>query len=82
MPKSKTRKRSTRRPYLPPEQPVKRPRSSPSWYGFLVLGFILVGVGVIVLNYMGIMPGGTQPVWLWVGLGGIGVGFVAATQWR
>ncbi|MFM8999318.1 MAG: cell division protein CrgA [Actinomycetota bacterium] len=82
MPKSKTRKRSTRRPYLPAEQPVKRPRSSPSWYGYLVLGFILVGVAVIVLNYMGIMPGGTEPTWLWVGLGGIGIGFVAATQWR
>lgn len=61
---------------------MKRPRSSPSWYGYLVLGFILLGVAVIVLNYMGLMPGGTEPLWLWVGLGCIGVGFVAATQWR
>lgn len=83
MPKSKTRKRNTRRPYVPREEPVRRPRTSPRWYGFLVLGLILVGVAMIVLNYMGILPPGeTVPLWLWTGLGAIAAGFVAATQWR
>jgi hypothetical protein len=37
---------------------------------------------MIVLNYMGIMPGGTRQLWLWLGLAFIAGGFVAATQWR
>jgi hypothetical protein len=41
-----------------------------------------VGVAVIVLNYMGLLPGGSRPLWLWLGLGFIAGGFVAATQWR
>jgi hypothetical protein len=42
-----------------------------------------VGVAMIVLNYMGLLPPGrTTPLWLWLGLGFIAGGFVAATQWR
>jgi len=41
-----------------------------------------IGVALIVLNYMGLMPGETNPLWLWLGLGFIAGGFVAATQWR
>jgi hypothetical protein len=81
MPKSRQRnKRSTRTYAAPP--PKKKPKASPRWYGFFVLGLILVGVLVIVLNYMGAVPGGTQQHWLWIGLGVIAGGFVAATQWR
>jgi hypothetical protein len=43
---------------------------------------MLAGVLLIVLNYMGAVPGGTQQHWLWVGLGVIAAGFVAATRWR
>jgi len=43
---------------------------------------MLVGVTMIVLNYMSIMPGDTRQLWLWLGLGFIAGGFVAATQWR
>jgi hypothetical protein len=43
---------------------------------------MVVGVAMIVLNYMGLIPGGTAQVWLWVGLAFIAAGFVAATQWR
>ncbi len=81
MPRSKSRQRGNRRPYAAPP-PRKKPKSSPSWYGFLVLGLMVVGVAMIVLNYMGLIPGGTAPVWLWVGLAFIAAGFVAATQWR
>jgi hypothetical protein len=42
----------------------------------------LAGVLIIVLNYMGAVPGGTQQHYLWIGLGVIAVGFVAATRWR
>lgn len=81
MPKSRQRHKRTNRPYAPP--PTKaRPKPSPRWYGFLVLGLIVVGVAVIVLNYMEIMPGGTKNMYLWVGLGFIAGGFLAATKWR
>ena len=48
-----------------------------------MLGLILLGVLIIVLNYADfLLPGGTQQHWLWIGLGVIGVGFIAATRWR
>jgi len=81
MPKSRQRNKRSSRPYAAP--PTKgKPKPSPRWYGYLVLGLILFGVLVIVLNYMGIVPGGTQQHYLWIGLGFIAAGFAAATQWR
>lgn len=83
MPKSKSRRRSTRRPYVPvPPTPAAR-KASPPWYGYLVLGCILLGVGLIVLNYMGILPpGSTVQGWLWAGLACIGLGFGLSTRWN
>ncbi|HZD17185.1 MAG TPA: cell division protein CrgA [Actinomycetota bacterium] len=81
MPKSRGRQKRSPRPYAAPP-PKKRPKESPSWYGFLVLGLMGLGVAIIVLNYMSVMPGGTQQHWLWIGLGIIAAGFGAATQWR
>ena len=81
MPKSRSRQRDRRRSYAAPP-PKRRPKASPRWFGFLVLGLMLIGVGMIVLNYMGIMPGDTRQLWLWLGLGFIAGGFIAATQWR
>jgi len=81
MPKSKSRQRDRRRPYAAPP-PKRKPKASPRWYAFFVLGLMAVGVGMIILNYMNLMPGGTQQLWLWLGLGFIAGGFVAATQWR
>lgn len=85
VPKSKTRKkkRDRNRPHAaPPEK--RKPRESPSWYPFFFLGLMGFGVLVIVLNYMGMIPGtgGTEPVFLWVGLGFIAAGFLAATKYR
>ena len=82
MPKSRQRSKRASRSYVAPPTKAK-PKPSPRWYGFLVLGLILLGVLIIVLNYADfLLPGGTQQYWLWVGLGVIGAGFVAATRWR
>jgi hypothetical protein len=43
----------------------------------------VLGVLIIVFNYANfLLPGGTQQHWLWIGLGVIAVGFIAATRWR
>jgi riboflavin transporter FmnP len=88
MPKSKS-KRST---YKPP--PRKKHKSSPRWFGGLILGSMFAGVIIIVLNYLGVMPGFTTPFVHWTvassttnnfyllgGLGLIAAGFMLATQW-
>jgi hypothetical protein len=85
MPESKgRRKKSTPRYRAAPMQAKKRHRASPRWYGPLLLVLMGVGVAVIVLNYMGLIPGtdGTaSSVWLWVGLGILGAGFVGTSFW-
>jgi FtsH-binding integral membrane protein len=82
MPRSRQRQRKTSRPYAPPPTKAK-PKASHRWYGYFVLGLIVLGVLIIVLNYANfLLPGGTQQHWLWVGLGFIGAGFIAATRWR
>ena len=79
MPKSKS-KRST---YQPP--PKKKPKPSPRWFGITVLTILGAGVAVIILNYLGLMPGTNNQatnLYLWGGLGAIALGFGLATQWR
>jgi hypothetical protein len=79
MPKSKAK----RVRYQPP--PKKRPKASPRWFGALILGVFLLGVAVIVLNYMQLLPDtqlGAKNTYLWTGLGLIAVGFILATRWR
>ena len=66
--------------YTPPiPQSTKH---SPPWYGPLLLGLMVVGALIIMLNYMGLVPGDTQNAYLYGGLGLITLGFILATQWR
>ena len=79
MPKSK----SKRTRYQPPPKP--RPKASPPWLGPAILFVLFGSVILIVLNYLGLIPGSggqAQNLYLWIGLGGIGLGFALATQWR
>jgi Cell division protein CrgA len=92
MPKSKSKQKARRR-YGAPQTPKKRRRSSPRWFGILILGLMFAGVLVIVLNYLDLMPGFTVPFVDWAvanvtnnfyllgGLGLIAAGFMLATQW-
>jgi hypothetical protein len=46
---------------------------------------MFLGVGVIVINYLGIqevLPGSPRNLYLFSGLGLIALGFGVATQWR
>ena len=44
----------------------------------------LLGVGslLIIINYLGVLPGGTSNTYLLIGLGLILGGIITATQWR
>ena len=59
-------------------------RRSPPWYGALILALLIVGVAVIVLNYLGHIPGVAHgsPWGLVAGLVMIFAGFLLATRYR
>jgi cell division protein CrgA len=79
MPKSKSKRRRYQAP------PRKKPKPSPKWYGATLLGLMLAGVALIVLNYVMLLPGADARGdyrYLFGGLGLIALGFLGATQWR
>jgi hypothetical protein len=60
----------------------KEMRVSPPWYPYLVLAFFVIGIVVILLNYLGLLGGHANNWYLLAGLGLIVAGFVAATRWH
>jgi hypothetical protein len=64
-------------PPIPKEQKV-----SPWWVPALMFTFLGAGVLVIVLNYVGLLPGDTSNAYLLAGLGLITAGFVTATNYH
>ncbi|MBA3302470.1 MAG: cell division protein CrgA [Acidimicrobiia bacterium] len=63
--------------------PVVRERTvSPPWVPALMFGLIGIGVLVIIVNYLGVLPGGSDNRYLLGGLAAITAGFVTATQYR
>jgi len=64
--------------YTPPIP--RSERVSPKWMPFLIVGLLIAGVLVIVINYLGILPGGASNWYLLLGLGLIVGGFVTATN--
>ena len=88
--RGKDKKASTGRvtPRQPPASgrytpPIPREvKVSPMWVPVLMLGLIAVGAGVIILNYLDILPGGASNTYLLVGLVLITAGFITSTQWR
>ncbi len=66
--------------YTPPIP--KSVRRSPRWYGVLLLALLLLGVLTILLNYLGVLPGGVKVWYLVVGLVMIFAGFLMATRYR
>ncbi len=62
----------------------KSVRRSPPWYGTLVLLLLIVGVAIIVVNYLAHIPGVAHgsPWGLVAGLVLIFAGFLMATRYR
>ena len=80
MPRSRQRqKRSTRRYQLTPQRKT-RTKSSPKWFGPLVLGLMGIGLAVIVWNYI-FRPQASNGT-MFLGLGFIAVGFIGTTFWK
>jgi hypothetical protein len=57
-------------------------RSSPWWVPAIMLALFGLGVICILLNYVGVLPGGASNVYLLVGLGLIIAGFIVATRYH
>lgn len=56
--------------------------SSPAWLGWLIGILFLIGLILIVSNYMSWLPGGADSAWILVGLGFVLAGILTATRWR
>jgi hypothetical protein len=74
---------------MPPEQtgrytkPIpKDTRTSPRWFGPLVVGLMLFGALLLVGNYLRFLPGAVSAWYLVAGLVAIIAGFMLATKLR
>ncbi len=76
MPKS----HSKRQPKRPP--PKTKPKRSGQWVGATLFTLLAAGMGVIIVNYLDLFPGGTSNWRLFYGLGLISGSFIVATQWH
>ena len=62
---------------MPKEQKV-----SPRWVPVAMFGLLGLGSVLIVVNYLGVLPGGTSNSYLLIGLVLILASIITATQWR
>ena len=51
-------------------------------YILIMASLMVLGVLMIVLNYLTVLPGSVSKWYLWSGLGLIGVGFIMTTEYR
>ncbi|MGD0082321.1 MAG: cell division protein CrgA [Acidimicrobiales bacterium] len=66
--------------YTPPIP--KQVRRSPSWYPYVLLTFLIGGLLMIVLNYIHVLPGGTNNWYLLGGIAFIVTGLFMATRYH
>ena len=66
--------------YTPPIPRSKR--VSPKWMGPLILGLLVIGTLMIVLNYFDVLPASPTNWYLLGGIVMIASGFVVATQYH
>jgi hypothetical protein len=81
MPKSKGRRKPRQRPQPAKPEPKKH-KESPIWYVARMFGVMAIGALLVILNYIGIVPGGTKSIYLYSGLGLIAVGFLMTLNYH
>jgi len=84
MPVSKGRKKAKRKAPPPPPKPdpIKAKGPSPIWYVAIMFGLMGIGALIIILNYIGLVPGGTDNGKLVIGLAAIAAGFAMTLNYR
>jgi len=66
--------------YTPPID--RSQKSSPKWFGVLIIAMFALGVLIVILNYAGLLPGGVNNAWLIGAIGAIFVGLLLATRYH
>ena len=66
--------------YTPPIP--REVKVSARWVAPLMFTLLIVGMVIIVVNYLGVLPGGADNKYLLIGLGLITAGFITATRYR
>jgi len=84
MPESKKRKKNNRatRSKKLSHQMSDGKGPSPKWYVITMSALMIVGVLIIVLNYLTLLPGSVSRWYLWSGLALIGGGFLMTTNYN
>lgn len=70
------------RRYTPPGERSEHLPPSPMWVPVLMFALLGIGSLIIVINYLGVLPGGTKQLYTFGGLGFILGGIITATQYR
>ena len=83
MPVSKKRKQNNRPNQSKniSSQMTSSKEPSSRWYVVLMSSLMIIGVLLIVLNYLTLLPGSVSRWYLWSGLGLIGGGFLMTTNY-
>lgn len=78
--KQKPKPKGKKTRYTPP--PPKKAPPSPLWFGVAITTFLLVGLIIVVTNYIGLLPGEAENRYLIIGLVFISAGFMMATGYH
>ena len=78
--KRKQNKRPTQSKNISSQMTSSKEPSS-RWYVVLMSSLMIIGVLLIVLNYLTLLPGSVSRWYLWSGLGLIGGGFLMTTNY-
>jgi hypothetical protein len=66
--------------YTPPVP--KNAKTSPRWFGLVIIAMFVLGALVVILNYADLLPGGVNNAWLIAAIGFIFIGLIMATRYH